>query len=264
MKKAMIVMIAASVLLLTGCSQTAETDPSGAAGTTAAVTEAETTTEEPQIVEVTAEVDEDAFGAAYWEENERLIPVTYQGDLEYNGTVLKTMADVFAVSGDEPNVGSSGNQFICIIENEDICSRFIANMPAAVTQALFELDVFDDDYRQNELDLVKDLEIARIDDLKDGMPTQDALDQYIGCTVSELADAGFELNGWWVADTEGEFTFDRDLYEYTVSFNEPLSEETDYNDPEATDGLTVKSITYSALSYNVFNTDDLFEESSAE
>ncbi len=252
MKKAMIVMIAASVLLLTGCSQTAETDPSGAAGTTAAVTE------------VTTEVDEDAFGAAYWEENERLIPVTYQGDLEYNGTVLKTMADVFAVSGDEPNVGSSGNQFICIIENEDICSRFIANMPAAVTQALFELDVFDDDYMQNELDLVKDLEIARVDDLKDGMPTQDALDQYIGCTVSELADAGFELNGWWVADTEGEFTFDRDLYEYIVSFNEPLSEGTDYNDPEATDGLTVKSITYSALSHNVFNTDDLFEESSAE
>ena len=174
------------------------------------------------------------------------------------------MADVFAVSDDEPNVGSSGNQFICVIENEDICARFIANMPAAVAQELFELDIFDDNYKQKELDLVKDLEIARVDDLKDGIPAQDELDHYIGSTVSELENAGFEMNGWSIVDTDGEFTFSRDYYEYIVSFNEPLSEETDYYESGATDGLTVKSITYSALSSNAFNTDDLFGEFSEE
>lgn len=268
MKKAMIMMITASVLLMTGCSHTAETESSEPAASTAAVTVAETTAsttaEESEIIEVTADVNEDAFDAEYWEENERLIPVTYQGDLEYNGTVLKTMADVFAVSDDEPNVGSSGNQFICVIENEDICTRFIANMPAAVAQELFELDIFDDNYKQKELDLVKDLEIARVDDLKDGIPAQDELDHYIGSTVSELENAGFEMNGWSIVDTDGEFTFSRDYYEYIVSFNEPLSEETDYYESGATDGLTVKSITYSALSSNAFNTDDLFGEFSEE
>lgn len=50
-------------------------------------------------------------------------------------------------------------------------------------------------------------------------------------------------------------------YEYNVSFNEPLSEETDYYEAGAADELTVKSVTYSQLSYGAFNTDDLFGES---
>ena len=52
---------------------------------------------------------------------------------------------------------------------------------------------------------------------------------------------------------DGDFEYDG------VTFNEPLSEDTDYSETGATDGLTVKSVTYSQLSYNAFNTDDLFE-----
>ena len=266
MKNTKVIMtIVAVAVLMAGCGSTSENDSSEAATTTTAVTEAETTTTtaaeeaEPETDEETSETEEDPFGDEYRESTERLIPVTYEGDFEYDGVTFKTLADVFAVAGDDPNVGSSGNQFICVIENDDICARFIANMPADMTQQLYDLDIFDDDYKQKELDLVKDLEIARVDDLKAGVPAQEELDKYNGFTVSELADAGFEMNGWSVVGTEGEFTFDNGFYEYAVTFNEPLSEDTDYNETGATDGLTVKSVTYSQLSYNAFNTDDLFE-----
>ena len=185
--------------------------------------------------------------------------MTYDGKFEYNGATLKTLADVFAAAGEEPNVGSSGNQYVCVIENDDICARFIANMPADMMYELLKLDAFADDYRQKEFDIVKDLEIARVDDLKDGIPTQKELDKYIGVTGAEFLDAGFVMNAWSVIGTEGEFTYVNGYYEYIVTFNEPLSEETDYFDDGATDGLTVKSVTYSGLSHNAFNTDDLFE-----
>ena len=263
-KTTALIAIFTSVLLMTACGSQAEKQASDTAEATSSVSEAEVTTaaeeDEPED-ESAADLDDAPFDAAYWEETERLIPVTYAEDFAYNGVTFKTMADVFAAAGDEPNVASSGNQFICVIENDDICTRFIANMPAELTQQHSELDIFDDDYRQKELDLVKDLKIARVDDLKAGIPSQEELDQYIGSSISVLENAGFEMNGWSIVGTEGEFTFSRGYYEYNVSFNEPLSEETDYYEAGAADELTVKSVTYSQLSYGAFNTDDLFGES---
>ena len=256
-----IIAIAAAMALMTGCGNTAENNSPKTSDNTNTISEAKTTAEEsaPDTGEETAEPEENSFGDEDFEAIEQFIPVTYEGDFEYNGVTFKTMADVFAASGDDPNVGSSGNQFICVIENDDICTRFIANMPADMTQKLYDLDIFDDNYKQNELDLVKELEIARVDDLKAGVPTQQELDKYINSTVADLEAFGFEMSGWSVIGTEGEFTFDCGYYEYAVTFNEPLSEGTDYNETGATDGLTVKSVTYNQLSYKAFNTDDLFE-----
>ncbi|MBQ6554101.1 MAG: hypothetical protein IJL89_02605 [Firmicutes bacterium] len=253
MKHLKTIMAIAAAALMTGCGGTAANNSAETSDKTDVAAEAET------AEETAADTEDGFFGNENSEAEERLIPVTYEGDFEYNGTVFKTMSDVFAASGDEPNVGSSGNQFICVIENDDICARFIANMPADMAQKLYDLDILDDNYRQNELNLVKDLEIARVDDLKAGVLSQTELDKYINNTVSELEDAGFEMSGWSVVDTEGEFSFDNGYYEYTATFNEPLSEGTDYDEAGATDGFTVKSMTYAQLSYKVFDTDDLLE-----
>lgn len=99
---------------MTGCGNTAENNSPETADNTNTVSEAETTAEEsaPDTGEETAEPEEDSIGDEDLEAGEQFIPVTYEGDFEYNGVTFKTMADVFAASGDDPNVGSSGNQFI--------------------------------------------------------------------------------------------------------------------------------------------------------
>ncbi len=261
-----IMAIAAAAVLMTGCGSTAETDTESkettsttAAAASSAETEATTASAAETPETETTESEEDPFGAEFWEANERLLPVTYEGNFEYKGVTFKTMSDVFAASGDEPYVGSSANQFICVIENDDICARFIANMPAELMHQMYELDVFDDDYTKKQVELVKDLDIVRVDDLKDGIPAQDDLDKYIGVTVSEFEAAGFEMSGWSIVETEGEFNYSNGVYEFAVVFNEPLTEGTDYYEEGSTDGFTIKSVKYTQLSTNVFNTDDLFE-----
>ena len=260
-----IMAIAAAAILMAGCGSSAENDSkatttTAAAETSAAETEPATTADadtDASETEISTD-DEDPFSDS-WETPEQLIPVTYEGDFEYNGVTFKTMGDVIAVAGDDPNVACFGNQFICVVENDDICARFIANMPSDLLQQFYDLDVFADDYKEKELELGKDLEIARFDDMKVGILSQDELDKFVGGAVSNFEGAGFELNGWTIADTEGEFTYANGNYEYTVVFNEPLSEGTDYYEGGARDGFTIKSVTYSQLSPNVFNTDDLLE-----
>ncbi|MBQ8967166.1 hypothetical protein [Ruminococcus sp.] len=261
-------MLAAAAIaaLLCSCGNTAENDSSASSAaettTTTTAAEAESTEEVSEVTEETeseTESEDEADHTIVMDASmDQEVPVTYKGDFEYNGVTIKTVGDV--MSADENvRTASMGNQLFMVIDNDDVCARFIANMPEDIKEQYYDVDIFADDYEEQQNALVKDLEIARLDDYKDGIPAQEELDKFVGGPASDLFDAGYSASGWAISGGEGQFSFDDGVYEYTVIFNEPLSEDADYNSESAFDGLTVKSIVCKGLGYNAFSNIGIYE-----
>ena len=238
---------------LTGCGSDAlssQAEPSRPAETTTATEPAAEETE-PADTESTEPFEEISIedDPAYWENMVSDIPETYAGDLEYNGLRIQTIGDACTAAPDG-HAATSGSQFIYIIENDDMIMRFIGNMSLETTKAIYGLDLFADDYDRQRAELVRDVRIARADDLKQDIPAQETLDTMIGKTGKELIDGGYEKTGWSVIGDTGEFTFTKGDYEFIVVFEDQLSEDTDYDEEGALDAFTVRSIRYSGLSYH--------------
>ena len=260
--KTTLIAFIAMAAVLSGCGNNSDKDSSKKEKTT---TKTETTAAKKEESKADTEDSEDPFADAEIVFPERFIEETYKGDFEYNGTTFKTMQDVFNAAGEDPKLGLTGNQFICYIDNDDISVRFIANVPNDITDKLYELDVFDDNYEKDQMDLVKDLAIARTDDLKEEMLSQEERDAFVGKTIKDLEAAGLEQTGYGIGGTEGEFYFDKGLCSYLVLFNEPFEVGTDYSEEGAMDNFTIKSVTYyEPSSFNAFDMSGLLGEEEEE
>ena len=256
------IILAAAAAVLTGCGSRGDSGISEPEKATVAVTKAEDTGVSSET-ELSAD-ENDPANMAYWEASEELIPVTYKGDFEYGGAKCVKMADVFAIPAECPEIGAAGNQFIYVIDEGGICMRFIANMPAAVAKEHYELDILDDDYQKKELELVKELDIAHMDELSPDELSRGELDKLVGKTAEELEKEGFTQYGWEISESDGVVFFDKGFHRYSVQFSEPLTAGRDYDEEGALEGLTVKSIIRTGVSDNIYDTAPLLEDNSAE
>ena len=255
MKKTIFPALVAMCLCLAACGKAADEAPASSA-----VSETDVTTAAPADAvadETTAEDTnpdtDDLSGDSSLGSHVR---VTYDGTYEYDGKALKTIGDVFDIESDVVSRGSAGSLYVCAVATDSAAFRAIANMPEDVEKQYYEADIFDDSYEDTITALVRDLEIAQLQDLSDRRLGSEQLEALAGKSGREIFDEGFECSGYSITEEETIFWVTKDPFEYTVHCNELLSQDEEIEDYDtAFAGLTVKSMECTGFSYMLTDVD---------
>ena len=91
--------------------------------------------------------------------------------------------------------------------------RVIADLDEETTASMMALDFSDSEYNKKKNDLIKDLPIAKVENLTEGMPSQAELDALVGKSGKELLDDGWLIDGYYKEDKvllmeHGPYTFE--------------------------------------------------------
>ena len=113
--------------------------------------------------------------------------------VSFDPAQVKTMGDVFAAA-DEDNYQDlyTDTTYIYVFYVGDVCYRAVADMPADVSEAVWAIEFDDEDKDQKVRDLVSPLEVARLENLTEQIPSQEELDKLVGKTGQDLFDDGWD------------------------------------------------------------------------
>lgn len=111
-----------------------------------------------------------------------------------------------------------------------------------------------EDYDQLLSDFLGTLEVISSEDINSMIPSQEELDQYIGKTLGDLEDEGFENSG--NSNWEGvcEFYYDGPVYSCTVGLKEgTIIENMDDYSVNDLKKLEIGSMNFTGLSYHILD-----------
>ncbi len=255
MKKTIFPALVAMCLCLAACGKAAEVPASSAVSETDVTTAApaDAVADETTVEDTNPDTDDDFFGDSMFSSP---VKVTYDGTYEYDGKTLKTIGDVLDIESAVVSRGSAGSLYVCAVATDSATFRAIANMPEDVEKQYYEADIFDDSYEDTITALVRDLEIAQLQDLSDRRLSSEQLEALAGKSGRELLDDGFECSGYSITEEETVFWVTKEPFEYTVHCNELLSQDEEIEDYDtAFAGLTVKSMECTGFSYILTDVD---------
>lgn len=159
----------------------------------------------------------------------------------------RTVGDVLALSNG--SYTASESLYVTVAELDDVVYRVEAAMDAVTSKTLLALDFEDPDYLRKFTELVSSLQITRIENLTEQIPSREALDALIGRTYEELLNDGWTCEGCTLEGpelNERVFHLNHGTFAYDVTFDgtEDLSDDFDEADLKP---LTVTSVTYSGI-----------------
>lgn len=151
---------------------------------------------------------------------------------------FKTMGDVFAY--ESSNEGYNDRYYVYAFEIDGTIFRAVADLPAEVSDAIWAID-FEDETRDEQVEkLVAPLEIAELDNLTEGIPSQEELDRLVGSSLQDLLDEGWSFYYW---NTEaGEYGMYHGPYSFLLNCEGTLEDPENFDESQA-GALTVTSIT---------------------
>ena len=150
---------------------------------------------------------------------------------------FKTMGDVFAC--ESINEGYNDRYYVYAFELEGTVFRAVAELPADVSDAIWAID-FSDETRDAQVEeLVAPLEISEIDNLTEGMPSQEELDKLAGTNLQDLVDQGWSFYFW--NPGEGEYGMYHGPYSFTLCCEGQLEDPENFDESQA-GALTVTSV----------------------
>lgn len=158
-------------------------------------------------------------------------------------STVKTMGELLGL----PDYGTSYSEesFVHAFEQDRIIYRAIANLTPETSKALWSLDWEDEEYNKKYKEIVSQLEVIKIENLSEAVPTQEDMDKLIGKTGQELFDDAWHCSGYDLIDMV--FYMDHGPFSYLISFDGELEFSENFDEYEALKGLTVKSITYNGF-----------------
>ena len=159
-----------------------------------------------------------------------------------------TFADAYGAGDEYKQEAYTETYYVYVFKYQDTYYRASMKMTDELYKQLEAVDFFDEQREQKHHDIVGPMEIEKLENLTEAIPSQDEMDQWVGKTGQELLDAGFMISGWFL-ETQTEYLMDYGDYEYSVVFNEKVEyNEDNFDGEEAVKPLTVKSVTFSTLS----------------
>ena len=139
-----------------------------------------------------------------------------------------------------------GSTYIYAFEQDGNTYRALCDVTEETSQAIFDLDFNDPDYNAKERELLSPLPVKSIENLTEGIPSQEEADQYIGKTGQELIDEGWSV--WYTNLEEMEFGMNHGVYGFTIQFDGEIPDPDNFNEETDMAGLTVRSITCDGVS----------------
>lgn len=170
-------------------------------------------------------------------------------------TSFKTMGDIFAANPEERQCGNTTDTFFYVFELDGTAYRAYADLSKEVSDQLFALDIFDEDYDAKKKEIAAPLEIRQFDNLTEMIPPQEELDKWVGKTGQDLLDDGWaEGFGYNLQDMD--FFLFKGPFSYKVRFEKDKEYENtdDFDVWETIKPLTIESVTYDGLG----SADELF------
>lgn len=119
---------------------------------------------------------------------------------------------------------------------------------------LFEIDTFEKEGQKQYREIVESLPGCVITSLNSELPSDDEFDKYIGKTIQDLENDGYERSGNTYNEDGCMFYADGPKYSINIKVDEVISYETidDYSENDIR-ALTIKSIEFSGFSYKMFD-----------
>ncbi len=139
----------------------------------------------------------------------------------------------------------SSEYYVEVFIQNGVSYRAIAALPEGLDDQLFELDWEDPEHDQKQAALLAPVAIERIENLTALIPPQEELDKLVGKTGKDLLDDGWNTGGYNLNDME--FWMSKGPFTYSVIFEGKLEGSEDFDDYEAIQPLTVKSVTFSNI-----------------
>ena len=159
---------------------------------------------------------------------------------EFDG--FRTLADAFAY--DITDSSFSDYLYVCVFEKDGVYYRAVAELPEDVSEALWALDFFDDNYDELVRETVGPLEITQLDNLTEMIPSQEELDELVGKNVQELVDEGWYYWYWNLDDKELGMYYGP--FSYLITFD-GTPEDPENFDATQSSALTVRSVEYDGI-----------------
>ena len=184
---------------------------------------------------------------------EPLITVTAEEDTEFIAEFLPEGKDGKPVDLDSvttvgelfglPDVGYgvSEDTFIYAFEQDGNTYRAICDVPEDISQAVFAIDLDDPDQDEKQNELLAPLPVKVIENLTEGIPTQEEAEQYIGKTGQELIDDGWTVHFYNLEEMK--FGMTHGIYSYDITFEGEIENPDNFNEDTDMGGLTVSAIT---------------------
>ena len=173
----------------------------------------------------------------------------------------KTVSDIDGLEGLYVNERKHfENTFVYAFTYEDVIYRAILELTDEQSDALWNLDLFDEDYDKQEMEVIGSLPIAQLDNMSDRIPSQKELDAWKGKTGEEMLGAGWSIAGWNLM--EKQFFLDHEYFEYMVTMDGDLklNDDDDIDGEEAFKPLTVKKIEFSHMNNATWDIEPQEEE----
>lgn len=160
---------------------------------------------------------------------------------------LKTIGDVIALNAEETQSAVYDGKVIYAFRVDDTYYRVWANITPEDEQAYWEIDFMDEDYEEQQQNIVAPLQIEETEVLNDQILTREELDALVGKTGQDLQDAGWTYSGNTL-DTM-EFWMNYGPFQYTIVFDGKVAEEDydSFDEERDTKTMTVKSAEFSML-----------------
>ena len=169
------------------------------------------------------------------------------GDVSALGDI-RTYKDAVSVEGAETRETSMTEEFCVIaLAMDDVYYRVVTECSADLMDKIFELDFNDEDYNEKYSALVADLPIIEIENLNEGIPSEEDMSAFVGKTGAELLGTGWSCTGCDL--DEGVFFLNYGSYAFRVSVEgaEGLEMTDDFDADEALKPLVATKFEYAGL-----------------
>ena len=161
----------------------------------------------------------------------------------------KTIGDVLALKGaEEDQHGYMNDEYYYVFILNETYYRVTAALTEEASDALRDLDYFDDEYDAKYDAIISPLSIVKYENLSERIPSREKLNKLVGKTGGELVDGGWYA---YIYNSGSAIVWmDFDPFSYIVTFDGTIEYDPDdetFDIDEAIRDLKVKSLEFDEL-----------------
>ena len=175
---------------------------------------------------------------------------------------VETVGDALALMGEgESQFATLEKAYVVAFEKDGVYWRVIAELTPEQHDAIFALDILDEDHEEKEKELVSPLTVTKIENLNEKKLSDDDMTALVGKTGAELFDSGWTTGMGYDLESM-EFYLEYAPFMYTVTFEkqEQLENTDDFDQEAAVASLKVVSVSFSGLGNSATEIPEYSEE----
>ena len=166
---------------------------------------------------------------------------------------VETVGDALALMGEgESQFATLEKAYVVAFEKDGVYWRVIAELTPEQHDAIFALDILDEDHDEKEKELVSPLKVTKCENLNEKKLSDDDMAALVGKTGAELFESGWTTGMGYDLDSM-EFYLEYAPFAYTVTFEkqEQLENSDDFDAEAAVASLKVVSVSFTGLGNSV-------------